>query len=234
MGLTKELSSDTSQRHGLFPRRILLLFLLLQIPFLAAQAKAAEQNTAFLPLKINSQTNVAELTKSADTGLAEGLKTYNLTMVDRAGAEKMVNFDGAWPPGAKDLQHISRVTGTNNVAAGTLTVLGNQISIDVKVFDPLSSNAPTYYTRQAKSSKDLPEALKEIVRDIVAYTARDSVIAAISPEGNKNIDSGAILRKIKSKAGDIYNPAVLREDLKSIYEMGYFDDVQLDVRDTPK
>ena len=234
MGLTKERSSDTSQRHGFFPRKILLLLLFLQIPFLAAQAKAAEQNTAFLPLKINSQTNVAELTKAADTGLAEGLKTYNLTMLDRAGAEKMVNYGGAWPPGAKDLRHISETTGTNNVAAGTLTVLGNQISVDVKVFDPLSANAPTYYTRQAKSVKDLPEALKGIVRDIVAYTARDSVIASISPEGNKNIDAGAILRKIKSKAGDIYNPAVLREDLKSIYEMGYFDDVQLDVRDSPK
>jgi outer membrane protein insertion porin family len=234
MGLTKERSSDTFQRHGLFPHKILLLFLFLQIPFFAAQAKAAEPNTAFLPLKINSQTNIAELTKSADTDLAEALKAYNLTMVERAGAEKMVNYNGTWPPGAKDLRHISETTGTSNVAAGTLTVLGNQISIDVKVFDPLSSNAPTYYTKQAKSSKDLPEAFKEIVRDIVAYAAKDSVIATISPEGNTNIDSGAILRKIKSKVGDIYNPAVLREDLKSIYEMGYFDDVQLDVKDSPK
>ena len=233
MGLTKERSADTFPRHGLFPHKILFLLLFLQIPFFALQAKAVEQKTAFLPLKINSQTNSAELTRSADAGLAEALKAYNLTMVDRAGAEKMVNYDGAWPPGARDLQRVSQVTGTNNVAAGTLTVLGNQVSIDIKVFDPLSSTAPTYYTRQA-SSTGLPEALKEIVRDIVSSTEKDSVIASITPEGNKNIDSGAILRKIKSKVGDLYNPAVLREDLKSIYEMGYFDDVQLDVKDSPK
>jgi outer membrane protein insertion porin family len=234
MGLTRKRSSDTSQLHSLFPQKILLLLLFLQFPFLAVQANAAGQDTAFLPLKVNSQLNAAELVKSADTGLAEALKAYNLKMVDRAGAEKKVNYGGIWPPAAKDLQQISGSTGTNNVAAGTLTVIGNQISIDFKVFDLLSSSSPTYYTRQAKSSADLPELLKEIVRDIVASTSRDFVIASISPEGNKNVDSGAILRKIKSKVGDPYNPTVLREDLKSIYQMGYFDDVQVDVKDGPK
>ncbi len=219
--------------RALFPKKVLLLLLFLQFPFFAGQAKAAGQ-TAFLPLKVNSQTNAAELARSADTGLAEALHAYNLTMIDRAGAEKMVNYNGTWPPSAKDLHQISATTGTNNIAAGSITVLGNQISIDVKVFDLLSVSTPTYYTRQAKSSADLPESLKEIVRDIVAYTARDFAIASISPEGNKNIDSGAILRNIKSKVGDPYNPSVLREDLKSIYQMGFFDDVQVDVKDSPK
>lgn len=234
MGLTRERSSDVSQLHALFPHKIFLLLLFLQFAFFPVHAKAIQQNTAFLPLKINAQTNIAELTKSADTGLAEALKEQNLKMLDRAVADKMVDYNGTWPPTAKDLQRISQVTGTNNVAAGTLTVLGNQISIDFKVFDPLSSNAPTYYTKQAQSSADLPESLKAIVKDIVAYTARDVVIASISPEGNKNVDSGAILRKIKSKVGDLYNPSILREDLKSIFQMGFFDDVQVDVKDSPK
>jgi outer membrane protein insertion porin family len=234
MGLTRERSSDASQLRASFPQRILFLFLFLPVAFFAAPAKAVEHTTAFLPLKVNSQTNTAELTRSADTGLAEALKAHNLTMVDRAGAEKMVHYDGTWPPAAKDLQRIAQISGTHNVAAGTLTVLGNQISIDVKVFDLLSINSPTYYTRQAKSSADLPESLKEIVRDIAAGTSRDFVIASISPEGNKNIDSGAILRKIKSKTGDTYDPSVLREDLKAIFQMGYFDDVQVDVKDSPK
>ena len=62
-----------------------------------------------------------------------------------------------------------------------------------------------------------------------AYAARDQYVASIAPAGNKRIDSGAILRKIKTKAGDFYNPAVLREDLKAIYKMGFFNDVQIDV-----
>jgi outer membrane protein insertion porin family len=240
MGLTRERSSDASQLHAFIPQKLFFLFLLLQVAFFAAQAEAVDNTTTFLPLKVNSpQEKTAELTRLADAGLSEALKAHNLKMVDRAGAEKMVHYDGSWPPAAKDLRRIAEVSRTNNVAAGTLTVLGNQISIDFKIFDLLSLNSPVYYTRLAKSSADLPESLKEIVKDMVANTGRDSAgrdftIASITPEGNKNIDSGAILRKIKSKAGDVYDPSVLREDLKAIFQMGYFDDVQVDVKDTPK
>ena len=58
--------------------------------------------------------------------------------------------------------------------------------------------------------------------------------ASIAPEGNTRIDSGAILRKITTQAGDTYNQAALRKDLKEIYAMGYFNDVQIDVSDSPK
>jgi outer membrane protein insertion porin family len=234
MGFTRKQPSDVSEMRDIFSQKTLFLLLFLLFSFFAVSAEATDRNTAFLPLKINSQINITELIKSADTGLAEALKANGLTLVDRGRAEKMVNYESAWPPAAKELQRISESTGMNNVAAGTITVLGNQISLDFKVFDLLTPTTPTYYTKQVKSSTDLPDALKEIVRDIIAYTARDSVIASISPEGNKNIDSGAILRKIKSKVGDLYKPSVLREDLKSIYQMGYFNDVQIDVKDSPK
>ena len=225
-------ATEASRPRRNFSHMIVVILLALQLPFI--QAKAAEQNTAVLPLKINSQTSTAELTKTADEALSQACQANNLTMLDRDMAGKTVNYNGTWPPSAKDLQHVLSPTGMSTIAAGSLTVLGNQISIDVKVMDPLSSDAPQYYTRQANSIADLPDALKAIARDIAGSAPRDSVIASISPEGNRNIDSGAILRRIKSKVGDVYNPSILQEDLKSIYQMGFFEDVQIDVRDTPR
>ncbi len=192
------------------------------------------QNTAFLPLKIDGKADVAKLTALADEGLKTALTAKGLAMVDREKAEKMVDYQTAWPPAAKELQHISRLTGMNNVAVGTLTALGSQISIDFKVFDSLSPTSPAFFTRQVKSPADLANAMGQIIHDIFAFSHKASIIASISAQGNKNIDSGAILNKIKSKVGDIYDPALLRKDLKSIYNMGYFNDVQLDVKDSPK
>ncbi|CAG35010.1 related to outer membrane protein [Desulfotalea psychrophila LSv54] len=77
-------------------------------------------------------------------------------------------------------------------------------------------------------------AFEELVGEVLSYTDREHRIAAISPQGNARVDSGAILRKINSKAGDIYDPATLRQDLKAIYAMGYFNDVQVDVKETAK
>ncbi|RPH43600.1 MAG: outer membrane protein assembly factor BamA, partial [Desulfobulbaceae bacterium] len=80
----------------------------------------------------------------------------------------------------------------------------------------------------------LRSGIAAIVSDILLYSGKDQRITSLAPQGNTRIDSGAILRKIKSKAGDIYSPATLREDLKAIYAMGYFNDVQIDVNDGPK
>ena len=77
---------------NIFIQKMLFLLLFLSLPFLVTSAEAIDRNTAFLPLKINSQTNAEELTKSADAGLAEALKTNDLTMVDRDRMGKMVRL----------------------------------------------------------------------------------------------------------------------------------------------
>ncbi len=45
--------------------------------------------------------------------------------------------------------------------------------------------------------------------------------------GNKKIDTFAILAKIKTKENQFLNQQQLREDLKAIYQMGFFEDVQV-------
>ncbi len=51
--------------------------------------------------------------------------------------------------------------------------------------------------------------------------------------GNERIESDAILRVIQTRPGAVYDPALLSEDLKSIYAMGYFDDIRVSVERAP-
>ena len=195
---------------------------------------ATTLSTAFLPLKINSGKDVQELTVRADKLFSESLAAHGISLMPRPKAESMANYQGSWPPPPAALQSISKATGNDNVAAGSLTVIGKQISVDLKVFDALTPNSPKYFFSKANNVDELTTAINSVVLDVLAYTERDLRIGTIAPEGNKRIDSGAILRKINSRAGGAYNPATLREDLKAIYSMGYFNDVQIDVTDGPK
>ena len=56
--------------------------------------------------------------------------------------------------------------------------------------------------------------------------------ASITPEGNERIDAGAILQKISTKPGDLYDPTTLREDLKAVFAMGYFDNVEIEAKES--
>jgi outer membrane protein insertion porin family len=53
------------------------------------------------------------------------------------------------------------------------------------------------------------------------------LVKVIEVQGNKKIDTFAILAKIKTKQQRPLDQQLLREDLKAIYQMGFFEDVQI-------
>ncbi|NNF45829.1 MAG: outer membrane protein assembly factor BamA [Desulfofustis sp.] len=197
---------------------------------MASPALAVDQNTAFLPFQIIAQTVDESLTDKVDDNLTNVLLLNNFQMLDREEAEELVDYT-KWPPDTAALDSIAKVTGLDSVAAGSVTIIGSQISIDVKVYDVLNPENPRYFFKEAGSMAELELIIGQVMDEVIAYAERDQLIGRIAPDGNARIDSGAILRKIQSKAGDTYDPAILRDDLKAIYSMGYFDDVQIDVTD---
>ena len=196
--------------------------------------QASQQSTAFLPFKINSVGNSQEMMTEADAGLFQALADEGVSPISRETASRLADYNAAWPPPNSVLEKVTTSTGYANVAVGTITVIGNRLSIDFKVVDTLSPSTPAYFYRHAIERSALQNDIDDLVIEILTYTDREHRIAAITPEGNKRVDSGAILRKIRTKTGDIYDPSILREDLKAIYGMGYFNDVQIDLEDSEK
>ena len=58
--------------------------------------------------------------------------------------------------------------------------------------------------------------------------AKEIVVKLLEIRGNRKIDTATIRSKIKTREGDPFSVERLREDIKSIYQMGYFDDVRLE------
>jgi len=65
----------------------------------------------------------------------------------------------------------------------------------------------------AQESQPAPAAIPA-VRDIIV-------------EGNRRIQAPAVLNRVHTKIGDPLSPAALRDDVRSIFELGFFDDVQV-------
>ncbi len=194
----------------------------------------AQKKTLFLPLKVNSLTTDATVTIEADKALSQALALNGYTLLSRSEAEQLLNYQAEWPPTPSTLRSIEAFSRFDNLAIGSLTVLGNQLSLDFKLFDLLSPMAPEYYSDKGSNFKELDSICYNLVKQILLSTEKESIIASIAPAGNLKIDSGAILKNIQTKPGDLYNSASLRQDLKSIYKMGYFDDIQIEVKQGPK
>ena len=217
---------------------ILLTVLLIAAPL--SSLAADKPNTLALPIKINTPVDKARLTHTVDTALSEVLaaspallRTFKL--LPRTDAESVFDYS-AWPPSYEVLQKFGMETASDvsYIAVGSLTRLGENVSIDIKVYDMLDPSSQTFYYMDGQELENVKESLDKIFKDVLSYVGRSFLIASIAPEGNTRIDSGAILRNISSRTGDIYDTEQLRNDMKNVFKMGYFDDVKLKVEDTER
>ena len=211
-----------------------ILFLTGPLPSMAAEISS----TLILPLKINTPDDKESLTSTIDTALVQALassasRKKAFRILDRTEAESIFDYDAAWPPAFEAMTefHSKIAHDYSYIAAGSLTKLGDTISIDIKVFDLLDPSSPTFYYLEGQELGNIDQSIEKITNDILSYTGRSFLIESIAPDGNKRIDSGAILRNISSRTGDLYDTEQLRDDLKNVFKMGYFDDVKLKVQD---
>ncbi|MBM9615574.1 outer membrane protein assembly factor BamA [Desulfobulbus rhabdoformis] len=194
-------------------------------------ALALEHSTLFLPFKINSP-DAANTALMADKVLAQEAAAQGMKMVPRAQAEKLVSYNGTWPPAAATLTRLAETSGADYVVVGSVNKLGSRVSVDCSIIDVLTPLAPYSAFREANAIEELPRLTRDMVGTMLAYSNRSATVASIVPEGNVRIDSGAILQKISTKPGDLYDPSTLRQDLKSVFALGYFDNVEIDASDT--
>jgi outer membrane protein insertion porin family len=64
-----------------------------------------------------------------------------------------------------------------------------------------------------------------------AAQTRPVLVKEVAVQGNRRVQEAVILGKIQTKIGTVFNPSQLTEDLKAIFALGFFDDVQLKVED---
>ncbi|MEJ2688653.1 MAG: outer membrane protein assembly factor BamA [Deltaproteobacteria bacterium] len=195
---------------------------------------ASNQNTLFLPLKIYAASEEQALQKQIDAVYNEVQISKKQVPFPRDKAERHFNYKGAWPPPFTDLAALGNQLHLDYAAVGGVTQLGQKLSIDLIVYNLHDPSASRLFYKEADSLNNLEVTLNEVIGEVLAHTGKYYQIASIKVEGNSRIDSGAILRHAGSMVGDRYSPEQLRKDIKNIYKMGYFKDVQVSTTDSPK
>ena len=66
-----------------------------------------------------------------------------------------------------------------------------------------------------------------LVSFAIPAVADDVKVTLIEVQGNKRIETATILAKIKTREGGLFSPSQIREDIKTLYQLGHFEDVQV-------
>lgn len=111
----------------------------------------------------------------------------------------------------------------------TATLLSMPMVAPAQTSSPASSSATSAPT-PAKKNKKRSVAKKKAVKapeKPVEPVAEDLTVKAIEITGNKKIEKDAIAAKIMAKVGNAYSADTVREDVISLFKLGYFYDIEV-------
>ncbi len=155
--------------------------------------------------------------------------------LSEAGAEIVQLPDGVSFPehiGRMDqIRELSSVSGADYAIWGSLTWIGNKFSLDVKMLETFSEKPPEIFYQEGEGPADLSLKLQKLSEEINAKLFKQERVADVIVEGNSRIEADAIKRQITTKPGDIFLAKNLSQDIKRVFDMGFFEDVRVEAED---
>ena len=124
--------------------------------------------------------------------------------------------------------------GADFVITGSLTQFGESLNIDARIIDVVRDNVLSTASAQGKGLTNLGAVVAKLKTEIFIRIGFVQKIAKIEIQGNRKINSSAIIANIKSKVGDTFTEADITADIKTIFKMGFFLDVTAEETSAPE
>ncbi|MFH2093954.1 MAG: outer membrane protein assembly factor BamA [Pseudomonadota bacterium] len=193
------------------------------ILFLASTTQAeTATKIAIFPFSIDSQTPNPAIVNKISSLLSDLLtKEGAIVQVLLPADTSFQDFDYV------RLKKIGIENGADYILIGSLFVAGDSISIDSKLINTFDEDNQIPIFSEALSIENLFSAVSKLSKEVTSIVFQKNFITDIEIIGNKRIEKDVILRNINTQQGDILKPESISNDLKKIYAMGYFDNVEV-------
>jgi outer membrane protein insertion porin family len=222
----------------MYKKKLLQLFItffaFIFILFASSKISWAENliQMAILPFDIHSQSNADYLREFIYSHLAEELtKAKDIKLIDKDIIARSIQGKTTNETTAKT---VGKELETDYILMGSLTQIGEQISVDAKMIDIAQDNPPFTMFAEGRGLDSISSVASKLKAAITGRIKATKQIARIEFEGNRTIEDSAIKQVIRSTPGSFFSEATISSDIKAIYRMGHFSDVLADVKDTPE
>ena len=212
---------------------ILLLLLALSGPAVAQEPEVVLRKVAVSPFVVSSKEPLEYLGEKIRQEIADRLKADGFTLVSQEDLHKELSALKE-PLTEARAQEIGRKLGADLAIWGTLLKVGDLLSLEARLLDLSGRLGPATLKAQGTGLNALTGLSRQLAQELSLKILGKERIARLNVKGNRRIEKDAILGVMQTREGEVLSPARLRDDLKSIYKMGYFTDVRFDVSDTPE
>jgi len=201
--------------------------------FFAAVTSPREVSVVVLPFEVNAGDDMKYLRQGLQDMLSDRLSDAGFTVVTREALEKALASKGLRTTDPQAAREGALLTGASFAIVGSFSQLGETLSLDVRVTDPFGLKQAVPISVSKDGLINLLPGVDELVAKMKGDLLGLDRIVDIQVEGAVALDREVVLMRMSAKKGDTIDFKTINADVKTVFELGYFDDVKALLRDAP-
>jgi outer membrane protein insertion porin family len=191
---------------------------------------ADETRLAVLPFVVNAPKPLDHLRLRLQEMLIQEMQKRGFSVVDLEDVNRLPQAF-APPSDSQGLVQMAQAMRADYLVAGSLTQVGEALSLDAKLIDASARKPPFFAFAVADHSEALRESMGQIASSFENQIVGLAQVDSVRVSGNQRIEREAILAVIKTRKGERIDYGQLDKDLREIYRMGYFTDVSIETEE---
>lgn len=227
-------SKNDKTSDGLGLRKGMACIALMALLFFPCLGQAQQTKTvAVLPFSINAPEPLDHLKLGLQEMMTTRLADLGISVVTPSIVNKHP-LVSAPVLGPAEVSALGQALKADFLVTGSLTQVGRKISLDLKALDVKGEKPPFSIFMVEEDLDRLAEAADRASRSLYNQIAGIEQIDSVLVKGNQRVESEAVLAVVESKKGESLDYDKLDRDLRAIFAMGYFTDVNIQTEDGPK
>lgn len=213
-------------KHAFLRPVLVLCALALLLP---VSARAAENvSLLVLPFQINGAKDMDKLHEELPALLSRRLEARGFRVVPQRQTVNALRGQNVSTLSVATARNLALQSKAAYAVYGSFSRTGDSFSIDARLV-PSSGSAARPYFVQKKNLIELLPAVDELVDHIAADAVGQNAVADIRIRGLKVLDPDVVLMRLNVNKGDAVDPNRINQEVKRIWDMGYFSDVSADL-----
>ncbi len=224
--------------------------LLLAMVFSVQAIPLAEAATKvlILPYQVNASEDMAYLKQDVPKLVAERLRNAGMTVISDQEVQALLASQDVQDVDIQTARKLGAAAGASAVVYGVFNQLDGGFSLDSRIVPLTSTQAPDIVTLDRPNMMALASATDALAQRVVGVVKPSSTpvsapraatpvlsdvpvkkgaLTDVRVEGLRIMDPDAVLMRLSLRRGDFADEVLINDEVKRIWDMGYFSDVQV-------
>ena len=223
-------------------------FVALGMFFIAADSFAASRAARILvlPFQVHVGAGQSDVEANFPEMLGRRIGASGLDVIPNAQMLKVVQARNISTLDVAAVRSLAVAAGATHAIYGSVNQAGNALSVDARLVSAKSSEQPRpVFVEQRAGEANLGYAMDELAGAVIAELPAPSPagasaalgasasagggLAGVEVRGTKVLDPDVVLMRLTIRKGDAPDAMIIDQDVKRVWELGYFSDVQVNV-----